>query len=162
VSESTHDHDHPAPVDDRGLGIALFNGTWTLLDKPDRTVEESDAMVHMAHASRHHWGQVGGPAELARGEWLISRVYSVLGRVEPAQYHARRCLELCQRHGIGDWDLGFAYEALARASATAGDGPTAADWVSKAAAVEIAEDEDRALLAADLATIPVGASGGRS
>ena len=113
--------DQNLPADERQLAIDLFNGVWRLLDKEDRTVEEDDRMLHMAHASRYHWGQVGTAANLARGEWQCSHVYAVLGRAEPAAHHARRVLEICQANGIGDWDLGFAYEALARASAVAGD-----------------------------------------
>jgi hypothetical protein len=58
--------------------------------------------------------------EFERGEWQISRVYSVLKRGEPALYHAQRCLEICKENAIGDFDLAFAYEALARAYAAAG------------------------------------------
>ncbi len=115
-------------------------------------------MVHIAHASRYHWGQVPAVtlAHLARGEWLISRVYAVLGRPEPALHHARRVLELCQENGIGDWDLAFAYEALARAHAVAGDAAQARDCTDQAlaAAEDIAEDEDRDLVLADLETVP--------
>ena len=89
-------------------------------------------MVHAAHASRHHWGEVGTPLELARGEWQISRVYSVLGRGEPALYHAEVCLGVCEEHGIGDFDLAFAYEALARAHAVAGDRSNAERYLAKA------------------------------
>ena len=91
------------------------------METEDRTQAQDDRMLHMAHASRHHWEQVGTPANLARGEWLCSRVYAVLGRGEPSLHHARRVLELCEEHGIGDWDLAFAHEALARAHAVAGD-----------------------------------------
>ena len=127
------------------------------MDKPDRSVEENDAMLHMAHASAHHWRAEGTGAtanNLARSEWQVSRVYTVLGRAEPAGYHARRCLEICQANGIGDWDLAYAYEALARAASVAGDATAAAGYVEQARAVQIAEDEDRDLVRADLATIP--------
>ena len=33
------------------LAINLFNLTWSLLDKKDRTREENDKMVHAAHAT---------------------------------------------------------------------------------------------------------------
>ena len=78
----------------RALAVGLFNYTWTLLENPDRTPEQDDEMLHAAHASRYHWGEVGEPANLSRGEWQVARVYCVLGRAEPALYHARRCLEL--------------------------------------------------------------------
>jgi hypothetical protein len=141
------------PAEQR-LAAELFNGVWELLDKRDRTVEDDDRMVHMAHASRYHWGQVGTEVNCSRGEWQCSRVYAVLGRAEPALHHARRGLEICQANGIGDWDLAFAYESLARASAVAGDPAQAHAYREQALAVGIAGDEDRELLHADLATIP--------
>ncbi|MCY1139283.1 hypothetical protein OWR29_14885 [Actinoplanes sp. Pm04-4] len=41
-------------TDTRQLAVDLFNGVWTLLEKPDRTAEDDDRMLHMAHASRFH------------------------------------------------------------------------------------------------------------
>lgn len=151
--------DSAATLDDtqaRALGVALFNATWRLMERTDRSVSDDDAMLHMAHASRHHWTQVGTAANLARGEWLCSRVYAVLGRGEPAMHHANRVLDLCRDNGIADWDLGFAYEALARAAAVGGDMNGARMFTDQAlaAAADIAEDDDRDLLLADLETIP--------
>jgi len=82
-------------------------------------------------------------------------VYSVLGRAEPAIWHAQRCLEHCEQAGIGDWDLAYAYEALARATALAGDAQ-AADWKAKARAAgdEIADAEDREHFDEDFGTLP--------
>jgi DNA-binding transcriptional MerR regulator len=145
-----------APLgDERKLAADLFNGVWALLETEDRTPAQDDRMLHMAHASRYHWEQVGGPENLARGEWQCSRVYAALRRPEPCLHHARRVLDLCEEHGIGDWDLAFAHEALARAHAVGGD--TAAARASladaRAAAENIADPEDRALLESDLATI---------
>lgn len=145
-------------TDVRMLAAQLFNETWRLMELQERTREDDDRMIHMAHASRYHWGQVPGvaPAHLARGEWQVSRVYTVLGRPEPALHHARRVLDLCQENGIGDWDLGFAYEAVARAYAVAGDAGQAREFTDRAlaAAQDIAEAHERELLLADLETIP--------
>lgn len=116
----------------RKLAIDLFNHVWELLDKADRTLEEADEMVHAAHASRYHWGKVGAPLEFERGEWQISRVYSVLERPESALHHAKRCLEICEANGIGDFDIAFAYEALARGHAVAGDGSKSREFVALA------------------------------
>ena len=139
--------------EERQRGVELFNATWELLGSR----ADDDRMLHMAHASRFHWGQAPEckPENLARGEWLVSRVYSVLGRAEPAIWHARRCLDYCEENGIGDWDLAYAYEALARAHAVAGDAESA-DWKAKAraAADEIAEAEDREHFDEDYATLP--------
>jgi hypothetical protein len=142
-------------ADRRQLAVDLFNHVWTLLERSDRTPLEDDEMLHAAHASRFHWGEVGAPVNLVRGEWQCSRVYSVLGRSEPALWHARRCLALCEEHGIGDFDIAFAWEAIGRASRLAGDRPEAdaAAARARALAVDIAEDEDRELLLSDLATV---------
>ena len=144
---------------ERGVAVALFNHVWTLLDLGDRTEEQAIEMVHATHASAYHWMKVGQPVNRARSEWQCSRVYAVIGRGEPAVWHARKCLEICEREGIGGWDLGFAYEALARAHAVAGDSASAEQWLAKAhqAAAAVAEDGDRELLLSDLATIrPAG------
>jgi len=142
----------------RALAVGLFNYTWTLLENPKRTREQDDEMLNAAHASRYHWGEVGEAVNLARGEWQISRVYAVLERGEPAIYHARRCLEINEANGDGreDWELGSAYEALARACAVAGDRAASHEWRARARAelTRIADAEDRQILEQDLATLP--------
>jgi|tagenome__1003787_1003787.scaffolds.fasta_scaffold20922173_3 DNA-binding transcriptional MerR regulator len=147
--------ERPSTVgDERTLAAHLFNGVWTLMETEGRSTAQDDRMLHMAHASRYHWEQVGTGANLARGEWLCSRVYAVLRRPEPALHHARRVLEICTTHGIGDWDLAFAHEALARAHAVAGDDAAARAALERARAQEVADPDDRALLERDLASIP--------
>jgi DNA-binding transcriptional MerR regulator len=142
----------------RRLAADLYNHTWTFLEMPDRSPAQTDEMIHTAHASRYLWGTVGTEVNLARGEWLCSRVYAVLGRGEPALWHARRCVEINEAAGSGDWDIAGAYEAMARASAVAGDLPAARSWAEngRLACDEIAEDDDRELILGDLATIPLG------
>jgi DNA-binding transcriptional MerR regulator len=144
------------PADERRLAAALFNATWTLMEKEDRSRDEDDAMLHMAHASRHHWGQVGTPVNLARGEWQVSRVYALLRRPEPCLHHAQRVLDLCQENSLGDFDLAFAYEALARGHAIAGDSEQARACTEQAlaAAEDVTADDDRELLLSDLESIP--------
>jgi tetratricopeptide (TPR) repeat protein len=141
----------------RQIAAALFNHVWTLLNKPDRSAEDDDEMVHAAHASAYHWLEVGTVANRARSEWQCSRVYSVLGRAEPALHHARRCLELCESapDEIEEFDLPFAYEALARANAVAGDVEAAREWLARArsAGEKIVDEDDRVLLESDLASI---------
>jgi DNA-binding transcriptional MerR regulator len=145
------------PATERALAAALYNRTWELLEIPDRTPAQVDEAIHAAHASRYHWSRVGEPVNLARGEWLCSRVYAVLGRGEPALWHARRCVEIDEEAGVGDWDIAAAYEAMARASAVAGDVEAARTWAARGreACAAIAEDDDRELIAADLAAIPL-------
>src|SRR3954447_11251885 len=146
----------PSAPDERRLAVDLFNGVWRLLETENRTRAQDDRMLHMAHASRYHWEQFGTAVHLARGEWQCARVYAVLGRAEPARHHARRVLDVCEENGIGDWDLAFAHEALARAAAVAGDQEAKERHLADArrAAEQIAEPGDRELLESDLLSIP--------
>jgi len=140
-----------------GLAASLFNGVWTLLENPSRTADDDLLMVHMAHASRYHWGRVGTVENAVRGEWQCSRVYATLRRAEPALFHAQRALAMCEANGIGDFDLAFCYEALARAYAVAGDSDEAQRWRHRglAAVNEVTEDDDREILLADLGSVPI-------
>lgn len=139
----------------RKQAVELFNGVWTLIDKRRRTQEEVDWMIHAAHASRHHWGIAGTARHWAIGEWQVSRVYAVLRRPEPALFHARRCLELCEEHKIGDFPLAFAHEALARAHAAAGRRASYRREMKRARAAgkRIKEPEDRGEFFRQLRTV---------
>jgi hypothetical protein len=142
----------------RTLAVDLFNRSWELMLLPGRTPEQNDELLHTAYASRHHWSQVGTTANAARGEWQLSRVYTVLGRPEPALYHAKRCLAYCESDPgvLEDWDLPYAYEALARAHLVAGNEADAERFAARARELgrDVADDEDREHLESDLATLP--------
>lgn len=99
-----------------------FNKTWDYLDKKDRSEEDDLNMIHSAHASRYHWGILfaegkGTALNLQRGEWMLSHVYTILERPEAAFFHAEICLDLTEKNNIEGFDLGFAYEAMARSLA---------------------------------------------
>lgn len=142
----------------RRLAVELFNHVWRLLEAEERTVEQDDELVHAAHASRWHWSCSGAPdlaQRLAVGEWQCSRVYAVLGRGEPALHHARRCVAMAEAGGLEDWVTASAYEAMARASAVAGDREAFEKWRERAreATDAIADEEDRQVIEGDLATL---------
>jgi len=141
----------PVSSAERQLGVDLFNATWDLI----RSREDDELMVHRAHASAYHWASAPEckPENRARGEWLVSRVYVVVGRAEPALHHAQRCLAWCEAHALVDWDLAYAYEALARACRLSGDNQGAEKQLAAARAVVIGDTEDAEHLGEDLATV---------
>lgn len=141
----------------RQLAVDLFNHVWTLLEAAERTPEQVDELIHAAHASRHHWAHAGTTINLARGEWQCSRVYAVLGHAEPALWHAQRCLAYVEAaDDAADWDLPFAFEALARAYELAGDEERARREAMRARelAQDVADDDDREHLLGELADLP--------
>jgi hypothetical protein len=94
---------------------------------------------------------------VVRGEWQCSRVYATLGRSEPALFHAERALAVCEANDIGDFDLAFCYEALARAHAVAGEADESRRWRRRGleAVNNVADADDREILVADLASVPI-------
>jgi hypothetical protein len=153
----------PAPApDDHGELAALrehhrtfgrlLNGlSWRLLAAPARTADDDERLLGAAHASLFHWTEAGGPPR-TRGEWLVAHVYTVLGRAEPAMHHARRALALAEAEpDVRDFDVAYAYEAMARAHALAGHAGEARRWHGRAAAAgaAIADGEDRDIFLGD-------------
>jgi len=151
----TSEHKATEQESHRKFAVDLFNLVWDLLDKGERTKEEDDRMLHAAHASRFHWGEIGTPLEFERGEWQISRVYAVLNRPQAAIYHAQRCLDICTANQIGDFDIAFAYEALARAYAIAGESEKSREYIRLAeqAGEQIEDEGNREYFLSELGTV---------
>ena len=125
-----------------------YNGmTWELFDKKERAPEENERMLDYAHASLAHWRVAGKGVNVQRGEWLISRVWILLGDGEQALRHARRVGELTEAHKdqMEDFDFAFAHENLARAHALCGHVDEARKFLALAqqAGEAIADEEDR-------------------
>ena len=139
----------------RKQAVANFNRTWDLIDKQNRTFEEDVEMIHTAHASRFHWGVIGQAVNFARGEWQIARVYALLGKGESSLFHANYSLKLCLDHQIGDFDLAFGYEAVARAYMLLQDSEKLNAYLQLArhAADAIEKEEDKTYFLSELDTI---------
>ncbi len=99
----------------KNQAVKLYNAAWDLIDKKEKSKQDEINMIHAAHASRYHWGQIGSALKIARGEWLVSRVYALLGKGDSALFHGRESLRLCEENHIKGFDLAFGYEAVARA-----------------------------------------------
>ena len=143
------------PETQRKLAAELFNYTWTLIEKQDRTPEETERMLNASHASRFFWGLVGNTVNhpAASGSSLACTPLRIS---RPTIRHAELCLALTEEHGIGDFDLACAYEALARAHAVAGERDQAARFeaLGREAAARIEDADDRELVLGDLSTLP--------
>jgi tetratricopeptide (TPR) repeat protein len=135
------------------FAVALNGETWELLEKPDRSKQEDERMIYAAHASCYHWLQAGTGVNHQRGEWLIARVYTVLGLADAALRHASRCLELTNEYAgqMKDFDWAFAYEGVARAHALAGNREEALKYIKLAeeSGQAISNDEDRSVFMGD-------------
>jgi len=136
----------------RHFSAHCFNQTWALIDQEWLTQEETERMLHLAHASLWHWSQRPDidASKRSIGYWQLARVYALANRAESACYYAERCKE--QSKDAGPFYLGYAYEALARATHLAGDETRAAQYAEQARqlAEELADPQDRSTLLKDL------------
>lgn len=138
----------------RSLGIECNNNTYELLGRTDRSPDDTDLMVHTAHASNYHWSFVGTVVNRVRGEYLCSRVYAFAGRAEPALHHADVAMRLATEANLTDFDLVYSNEGMARALACAGRLDEARTYLDRARSIEVAGPEDKEIVDGDLAAGP--------
>jgi hypothetical protein len=141
----------------RQVAVALFNRVWDLLDAGDaRSADATDEMIDAAHASRFLWRLIGGVEQAIVGEWQISRVYAAAGLGAEAVRHADISLALLEGDpDVPDWLPASVHEGRARAFLAAGEPEAAvlAHATAHAALLDIADPEDRELIAAQLAEL---------
>ncbi|HOH60631.1 MAG TPA: hypothetical protein PLI73_06940 [Candidatus Cloacimonadota bacterium] len=130
----------------------LFNQSWDLLLKEGRTSNDEEVLLDTAHSSLYHWRQIGEPINILRGVWMLAHVYTMLGHREEAMLQAQTCLRLAEEQQVKDWDLAYAYSAMARAAALNEDKALFEQWFAKAktAGSEIREEGDKNQFMSDL------------
>ena len=136
------------------LAIEMNMQTWNLLSKEDRNGQDNHRMMAFAFASHYHWYRSPSwqPENAQRGEWLISHVFAVLGKGEKALEHAEKCLELTEEHKFEDFDLAYAFEAMARAYKILDDKAKHQEYyqLAEEAGNKIVQEQDRKIFFDDL------------
>lgn len=132
----------------RWFAVECNNQAWDLIEKPSRTADETQQMIHLAHASVWHWQAAGNALNRQRGENLLATVYAAAGDGSAAVKHAERCLSLSVENAKEEspFDRATALGCAARAHALAGDTAQAdrLRTLAKAAAA-VLDDDDRAV-----------------
>jgi hypothetical protein len=141
----------------RFFSAECFNRAWDFIKIASRTAEEDEEMLRLSLASTWHWTQREdyGPTQLAVGYWQTAHIYTLLGQLENARRYGLLCLEVSQKEGAGPFAQGYAYEALARAEALAGNQELKEFYLGQGyrTAESIPDQEDRQQLIKDLETI---------
>ena len=132
----------------RWFAVEFNNRAWDLVEKDGRTADETQDMLHAAHAAAVHWKAVGTPLNQQRAENLLATVYLKAGRAEPALRHAQRCLALSEQNAAAGsespFDRATALGCAARAHQLAGDANEAERLMALAtAAAEKLDGDDR-------------------
>lgn len=136
----------------RFFSADCFNKAWALIEKSERTPEEDEEMVRLNQASLWHWSQREDCARrnMSIGYWQASRIHALLGWADEARRYGQLCLQYSREEP--PFFLAYAYEALARAEALAGNQALAEQYYGEALrlAEAVVDTEDRELLLADL------------
>ena len=128
------------------FAIECNNQAWDLVENASRTADETQQMIHLAHASVLHWQAVGTAVNRQRGENLLATVYVAAGDATAAVRHAERCLSLSVQNAKDEspFDRATALGCAAKAHALAGDTAQAdrLRTLAKTAAAAL-DDEER-------------------
>jgi hypothetical protein len=160
VDDPALDDGHPSSAaiaqQHRTFAVTANNAAWELLEREDLSDDDADDLLECAYAAAYHWTRAAGSSDAhrARAAWLISRCHAVLGHGDLALHHAVRCTRIAEAAGLGDFDLGYAHEARARAHACLGNAEEATLAWRAAAETSIADPEDRRIFESDLAAEP--------
>lgn len=137
----------------RKFAVNANQQVWLYLEMSTRTPAQDEEMLLAAYASLYHWNQVGTIVNTQRGYWLLAHVYAVLSQPNPSRRYAEICHEITRQYpdDMKDFDMAYAFEALARAHAMQGDQKTASEFYGKAqqAGMIIADEEDRKIFFGD-------------
>lgn len=141
---SASDSPFDVPKASRWFAVEFNNQAWDLVEKPARSAEEAQRMVHLAHAALVHWQAVGTNLNRQRAENLLATVYVVAGDAAAAVRHAERCLSLSVENAKEEtpFDRACALACASRAHALAGDAGQADRLRTLASGAAAALDDD--------------------
>ncbi len=132
-----------------------YNQAWELIDKTDRSEEETEEMVHYALASLFHWSKREDCTDRHKsiGCWQVSRCYTLASELEQAERYGNLCLEFSENEE--PFYLGYAHEALARVHALTGNTKEKEKHLNIAGDLseKIKDKEEKERLLTDLKTI---------
>ncbi len=155
-----HQPDFDIDTAHRWFGIEFNNGIFPLLEKADRTDDETEEMIALAYASTLHWRKHSkhSIANSARGENMIATTLTYAGRKEGALHHAHRNYDIVFNNvnDVADFDITYALMVMARALALNGDIDKAREYYDECEkSIEaIKDDEDKKICVTDFMTGP--------
>jgi hypothetical protein len=140
---------------DRTLANQLFNRCWEILEMTSRSSDDDVELMTSALTSRYHWLGAGTAEQWIVSDWMVSRAAGVVGAFDLSLMFARRAHAAAQNGDVPDWLVASTAEGMARAYASAGNGDEFAKWNALAGRLVevIADEEDRALIAGQLAEV---------
>ena len=145
----------------RRLGSAANNRAWTLSEKPLRTVEEDEEMLHAAHASAHLWSTIGTERNAAFAHLLLGQVHALLRNADLAERFAQSASRFFSSHASGPSELATMHAVAANAAHCRGDSAShAREYAAALSEMEaIANPQEKEIFLATLRVVPKPSGG---
>lgn len=148
---------HPETVHwHRRMAMECNNRAWELSVR-GRTGAEDREMLDAAHASAFHWAKIGTELNRMRATMLLAEVHALLGHGATALAFADEMRAyFLPRPETPDWELAFTHAIHAHCAHAAGRRALHRESYQMAvtALAAIADQEDRAIVAATFAHVP--------
>jgi hypothetical protein len=134
----------------RWFAVESNNSAWPLIEAATRTPEETDQMLHLAHAAAWHWSVAGAAINQLRADQLLAQAYAVAEHGRLARHFAERARALIEKEieGLTPFDRAVTAVVMCRALECDGQTIEGASWRAKAIeeAQRLTEEEDRQVL----------------
>ncbi len=126
------------------FAVEFNNHAWDLVEAAKRSAEETERMIHLAHAACVHWLAAGSAINHLRAQCLLATAYEKAGLGEAAVRHAEQCLELFAKAGEEAtlFDQATAFGCASAAYACNGQSDKAKELDTKAKSVAAKLDPD--------------------
>lgn len=100
-----------------------FAEAWRLISCPERTIAQDEEMVLASLASLWHATKMSdcSDKDLAERYWQLATVFALVGDIARARRYGERSLSKSKSTGVPEINEAYAYAALARVEAVAGD-----------------------------------------
>lgn len=141
----------------RRLAAQANNRAWRLSESTTRSPAENEEMLHAAHAAMHLWSIVGNENNKAHASQLLAHVHALLGQRKPAAAYQAPAWAYFRSGEREAWEVALTHAVAANVAACGRDDVAhRRHYLEAQALIEALPDpEDRAILLASLAVVPV-------
>jgi hypothetical protein len=128
----------------RWFAIEFNNEAWSIVEAAERSPDDLERLVHLAHAACSHWAAVGTSLNRQRALDLLAHAYAVTGNADQALKYAEMAWQLSERHGNEQtpFDRAEALATMSVALRAAGRLQEANDWRAKTIEAAARLDDD--------------------
>ena len=141
----------------RRLAVQANNRAWSLSERLNRSAEEEQDMLEAAHAAMFFWRMVGNESNLAHAQQLLAHVYALRGEGGEAERYHDQSFTYFQGGECDAWEVALSHCVAANVAAATGDAVRHAAQLALARSTTVAltDPEDRKIIEATLAVVPV-------